>query len=258
MKKINPVLLGLIGLGLFGIGYYIGGMNMKVKLLEGKATTATTSPAEDPLLKEYSTGLQEAAKQGAFNPKPNTKVAIQKDTPVWGNKNAKVSIIEFSDPSCPYCVKAFSTLKQLEKDYKDKIKLAFYYFPGHGTGEEAMKAMICANNQGKFWEMHDKVFEANARAYGFEGPTKAPDAQLENVLTIDYLNQYASEVNLDMEKFSSCLSDKETADWIKNSTDYGREVGVGGTPNFYINGKLLGGAFPLENFKEIIDKELNK
>lgn len=259
-NKSNPLVLLIIAGGLFGLGYYLGGNNMKIKMLEkgGSANQLTASPAEDPLLKGYSQILQDAYKQGAFNPKPNSKVAIKKDTPVLGNKNAKVTIIEFNDPSCPYCVRAFSTVKQLEKDYKDKIKLAFYYFPGHGTGEDAMQAMLCAGDQGKFWEMNDKVFSANEQAYGFSGPTKAPDAQLENVLTSEFLNQYAGEIGLDMEKFGNCLTSKKYADWIKKSTDYGREMGVGGTPSFYINGILLGGAFPLENFKEIIDKELGR
>ena len=94
--------------------------------------------------------MQEANKSGAFNPVPK-EIEIKSDTPVWGSKDATVTIAEFSDPSCPYCARAWTTMKQLETDYKDKIKIAFYYFPGHGTGEEAMQTMLCAGDQGKFW-----------------------------------------------------------------------------------------------------------
>lgn len=118
-------------------------------------------------ISNYSTTLQEAAKSGAFNPEPK-EVRIKNDTPVKGPKDAAVTIVEFSDPSCPFCARAFLTIKQLLADYKNKIRLAFYYFPGHGTGEEAMQAMLCAGNENKFWEMHDKIFDAQAEIMGLQ------------------------------------------------------------------------------------------
>lgn len=128
------------------------------KELNGEGSNKTT---------DYSSALQEAAKGGAFNPEPK-EIEIRNDTPVRGPKDAVINIVEFSDPSCPFCARAFLTVKQLLAEYKNKIRLAFYYFPGHGTGEEAMRAMLCAGEENKFWEMHDKVFSAQAKAMGLQ------------------------------------------------------------------------------------------
>jgi len=117
-------------------------------------------------IKDYSQELQDAASQKYFDLNPDKVPEIKEDAPVKGPNSAPVVIIEFTDPSCPYCTRAYLTLKKLFSEYGDKIQLVFYYFPGHGTGEEATKAMFCAGEQNKFWQFYDQVFDANAVSYG--------------------------------------------------------------------------------------------
>ncbi len=121
------------------------------KELAGTATDKVT---------DYSKSLQDAAQGGAFDPKPKT-VAIGSSS-VRGNTDAKVTIIEFSDFQCPYCSRALPTVKKILADYGDKIAFSYKHFPLvsiHPRAQKAAEAAECAKDQGKFWEMHDKLFE---------------------------------------------------------------------------------------------------
>ncbi len=118
------------------------------------AGTGSDNPAD------YSQNLQAAAKQGAFDPKPRA-VSIG-DAHIRGKAGAPVTIVEFSDFQCPYCEQAYPTIKQVEKEYGDKVVLAYKYFPLvsiHPRAQKSAEAAACASDQGKFWEMHDALFE---------------------------------------------------------------------------------------------------
>jgi protein-disulfide isomerase len=162
--------------------------------------------------------------------------------PMKGGKNAKVTIVAFSDFQCPYCSRVVPTLKQIHDTYGDKIKVVFMHqpLPFHNNAKPAAMASMAANEQGKFWEYHDKLF-ANQQA-----------------LERANLEQYAKDLGLDMGKFKASLdSNKFDAVVAANSAE-GMRVGANGTPTFFINGREFVGAQPFEAFKNIIDEELKK
>ncbi|MFH1971948.1 MAG: DsbA family protein [archaeon] len=153
---------------------------------------------------------------------------------------AKVTIVEFSDFECPFCSKAYETVKEVEDLYGEDIKIVFKNFPlgFHENAQKAAEAGECANDQGKFWEMHDKMFEN------------------QEAITVEDLKAYAEELELDTETFNTCLDSGEKAEEVAKDVAEGTELGVSGTPAFFINGKSLVGAQPLESFQAIIDVEL--
>ncbi len=167
------------------------------------------------------------------------------DDAVKGDSNAPVIIIEFSDYECPFCGRYFQqTYPQIVKEYVDtgKVKIVFRDFPlsFHENAQKAGEAAECAGEQGKYWEMHDKLFE-NQQALG-----------------IVNLKQYAKELGLNTKAFDDCLDSGKMASEIQKDFEDGQNAGVSGTPAFFINGIALTGAQPFEAFKQIIEQELNK
>ena len=175
---------------------------------------------------------------------PALQVSVD-DDPVKGDKNAKVTIVEFSDYQCPFCGRFFrDTLPQIEEQYvrTGKIKMVFRDFPlsFHENAQKAGEAAECAEDQDKYWEMHDKLFQNQQK------------------LAVTDLKQYAADLKLDTKKFNDCLdSSKHKAEVQKDMAD-GSSYGVSGTPAFFINGRKLVGAQPFSAFKSIIDAELDK
>ncbi len=124
------------------------------KELDGTATDVLT---------DYSQTLQSAAAQGAFDPKPRD--VDPGNGPIRGDKNAKITIVEFSDFQCPFCEKVFPTVEQVLKEYNGKIKLVYRHYPLvtiHPRAQIAAEAAECAKDQGKFWEFHDQLFAQQA------------------------------------------------------------------------------------------------
>jgi protein-disulfide isomerase len=160
--------------------------------------------------------------------------------PAKGAANAPIVIIEFSDYQCPFCKRAEDSVTKVLQTYGDKVRLVFRDFPlpMHPEARPASEAAACANDQGKFWEYHAKLF-ANQGA-----------------LKEDNLKAYAKELGLDQAKFDKCLADKPHKAMIDKDIADGGKVGVTGTPAFFINGRMLSGAQPFEKFKEVIDDEL--
>jgi protein-disulfide isomerase len=170
---------------------------------------------------------------------PKVEVAIA-DGQKKGAENAPVTIIEFSDYQCPFCSKAEETVRKVLDEYKGKVRLVFrqYPLPFHAQAAKASEAALCAGDQGKYWEMHEKLF-ANQQA-----------------LSPDQLKQHAKALGIDGGKFDKCLDSGEKGKLVESSKKAGDEAGVNGTPAFFINGRPLSGAVPFEKFKEIIDYEL--
>ncbi|MEM5802063.1 MAG: DsbA family protein [Candidatus Aenigmatarchaeota archaeon] len=165
------------------------------------------------------------------------------DDPTKGSANAKVTMIEFSDFQCPFCARFWKdTLPLLEEEYIKTGKLKFVYrdFPldFHQFAKKAAEAAECANEQNKFWEYHDKLFE-NQQA-----------------LDITSLKRYAQELGLDTAKFNECLDSGKYANEVQKDVQDGMAYGVSGTPTFFINGIKVVGAQPYSVFKRIIDQEL--
>lgn len=162
-----------------------------------------------------------------------------------GSDNAPVVMIEFSDFECPFCARFWSdTLPQIEEEYIDTGKVKFVYrdFPlgFHQNAQKAAEAAECAEDQGKYWEYHDKIFE-NQRA-----------------IDVASLKQYAKDLDLDSQKFDDCLDSGKYASEVQKDFQDGQAAGVTGTPAFFINGQKVTGAQPFSNFKQVIDSELSK
>lgn len=173
--------------------------------------------------------------------------------PLLGDKNAKVTIVEFSDLQCPFC-KAYvdDTHAQIKKNYIDtgKVKFAFRHYPLstiHPLAQMAGEATECANEQGKFWEMHDKIFE--------DQDTWSPKAEADAKTAF---GEYAGELGLDTDKFLACLDEEKYAQNVKDDLAAGQAVQVDGTPAFFVNGYRITGAMPYSEFEKIIEQELSK
>jgi len=162
------------------------------------------------------------------------------DAPVKGPASAPVTLVAWSDFQCPFCSRAVPTVRQVEDAYKGKIRIAFKQFPlpFHDKAHLAAEAALAANEQGKFWQMHDKLF-ANQQA--LDRPS---------------LEKYAQELGLDMGKFKAALDSGKFKDKVDAEDKEGAAFGVTGTPTFFINGTRLVGAQPFDAFKAAIDKEL--
>ncbi len=170
---------------------------------------------------------------------PRIKVSDAGRAARGGGKNAPIQIIAFSDYECPYCRLAEDTLEQVLEKYGDKIRyvLRDYPLPFHAKARDAARAARCAGDQGKFWDYSDALWKS-------EGLDK------------EQLDALADKLELDRKKFDGCLaSDKHNAG-VDEDLAAGAEVGVNGTPAFFVNGRMLSGAQPMENFVTLIDEEL--
>jgi protein-disulfide isomerase len=161
--------------------------------------------------------------------------------PVRGASDAPVTIVEFSDFHCPFCRKIQQVLDQVRVKYGDKIQIVYRDFPLdnlHPQARAAAEAGQCATEQGKFWEFHDKVFKND------------PDA---SPATLD---RFAKEAGMDVSAFAACRISGKYKTSVQTSNQEGAKLGITGTPTFFINGRILVGAQPLEAFARIIDEEL--
>lgn len=162
--------------------------------------------------------------------------------PVKGNPDASVTIVEFSDFQCPACGAAHPIVEKIIEEYGDRVSLEYKHFPLtsiHAFAFNAAQASECANDQGKFWEMHDSMF----------------DNQKE--LSISSLKSYAETIGLETEKFNNCLDSGAKAKYVKADFNEGIGKGVEGTPTFFINGKKLE-SWKYEVFAAALDEALAK
>ncbi len=186
-----------------------------------------------------------AAPSPSAAPTPAAKVDVSvDDDPVKGDPDAPITIIEFSDFECPFCGRFYSqTMGQLEEKYikTGKAKIVFRDFPlsFHPKAQKASEASECADDQGKFWEMHDMIFEN------------------QNSISVSDLKGYAGQLGLDQSKFDSCLDSGEHEAEVQADFRDGSAAGVSGTPSFFVNGIKLVGAQPFQAFEQIIEAELN-
>ena len=190
------------------------------------------------------------AKTKAEAPKPRDqrqedttvyKIEIPENSPMKGDKDALITIIEGSEFQCPFCSRVNPTIKKLlEEAYPGKIRIFFVHnpLPFHKDAKLASQAAHAANLQGKFWEFHDKAF-ANQKA-----------------LKEDNLKAFAKELGLNMAKFEKDMKDPKTVAKIESDSKLLQKFGARGTPGFFINGRSFSGARPFEMFKSFIDKDI--
>ena len=175
------------------------------------------------------------------------------DDAVLGNPDAPVTIIEFSDFQCPFCRKFYKeTLPQIKKDYilTGKAKLVYRDFPLvqiHPGATPAAEGAECAKEQGKFWEMHDAIFDEQEK----QGSGTVQ-------FTADDVKKWAAKIGLNTSKFNQCLNSGKYKQEIEKDIADGSAAGVTGTPAVFVNGRLIVGAQPFAAFKAVIDEELKK
>lgn len=167
--------------------------------------------------------------------------------PARGPKDAKVTIVEYSDFQCPYCARAHQTIsEQVMKEYDGKVKLVYknYPLPFHPWAEPAAVAGACAFEQDPdaFWKLYDYFFTNQQQLNPQNVKEKATEA--------------LKGTKVNMEKWNDCFDNKKTLDKVKADMAEGQSVGVSGTPAFIINGRKISGAQPFQNFKAVIDDEL--
>ncbi|MFA4819100.1 MAG: DsbA family protein [Patescibacteria group bacterium] len=179
---------------------------------------------------------------GATSKDSGTPVnVVTTDNPAWGFKDAPVTIVEFADFQCPFCREAAPILRTLRTKYADGVRFIYRDFPiadVHPEAIAAAEAARCANQQGKFWEYHDQLFE-----------------QQDNLGATLYTS-LAQSLKLDMDKFKSCLNGHLTLAGIKKDYEAGLAAGVIGTPTFFVNGYPVSGALPLAVWDQIITAAL--
>jgi protein-disulfide isomerase len=210
-----------------------------------------TKEQVEPMIKQYLEQQRQAEMQQKFYEglrakhkikylMEPTRVEVAATGPAQGPATAPITIVEFSDFQCPYCARLIPTLDQVKAKYGDKVRIVFRQYPlnFHENAQKAAEASLCANDQGKFWELHNAMFE-NQQA-----------------LAVEQLKAKAVELGMNAEQFNSCLDGSKYAAQVKTDFDEGAKAGVSGTPALFINGRFLSGAQPLNEISKIIDDEL--
>jgi protein-disulfide isomerase len=194
---------------------------------------ATIAAASKP---QREAGAREALDRNRRYP-VNTK-----GSPVRGDPEAKIAVVEFSDFQCPFCGRSVKTLDQIAQTYGDKVRIVFKHLPleMHAKARPAAAAAEAAFRQGKFWEMHNKIF-----------------ADQENMSPEKY-RDYARELGLDVARFDRDLADPDLMKRIDADVAEAQGLGVTGTPAFFVNGRYLPGAVPFESIRALLDEDLGK
>ena len=177
-----------------------------------------------------------------LEPPPIYRVELSVEgAPIRGSGQAAVTIVEFSDFHCPYCRQVQPILTRLLSDYGDRVKLAYRDFPLdrlHPRARKAAEAARCANEQGKFWEYHDKLY--------LGGADTSPEK----------LRALAQETGMNVSIFEECFASGKRGSEVDKDVARATDLGVTSTPSFFINGRPLSGAQPYERFVGIINDEL--
>ena len=178
-----------------------------------------------------------------FFSKPSLKVDVELGNgPVYGDRNAKVKVVVFSDFQCPFCSRGANVVTEIKKKYGKKVAVSFrhYPLPMHPQAKPASEASMCVfeQNPDKFWSYHDKLFAAQDK--------------LDN----ESLKKLAKDMGINVDQFGKCLDSHKFADAVQKDLDYGTKLGVRSTPTFFVNGKLIQGAQPFEVFKEAIEEDM--
>lgn len=231
ITKLN--IIYVLGALLIVASFLIGVLVTKVSYLEKGAGTTTIS---DQTL-------------GASEPQaPTGPVDVSEGhLPILGEKDAKVSVIEFADFQCPFCERYYKDVeKNIIKEYVDsgKVKFAFrhYAFLGQESTDAAL-ASECANEQEKFWEYHNYLYEHQA-------------GENQGAFAKDKLKEFAIAIGLNSAQFNECLDSAKYKDNIDKDISEGGTAGVNGTPATFVNGILISGAVPYAEIKAQIEKAL--
>jgi len=153
---------------------------------------------------------------------------------VFGDPKAPAQMIVYSDFQCPFCAEFADTMKKIQGYFGDKVAMAFrhYPLPGHAQAEPAAEASECAAEQGKFWQMHDKLFADNVAGR----------------MSLEQFKKDAADLGLNLEQFNQCLDSGQYRGKVREQKAAGGQAGVTGTPTAFVNSYIYPGAYPFEDF----------
>lgn len=173
---------------------------------------------------------------------------VSKTDFIRGNPNAKITLIEYADFQCPACAAMHSTIKQLEGNFKDNLRLIYRFFPLTDAHQNAMisaQAAYAASLQGKFWEMHDIIYENQ-------------DSWSDSTQPKTIFTDYAKKIGLNLNKFNSDIDSDSTKKFVSDEQNKGLDLGISGTPTLFLNGKQIQNPTSYEEFKKLVQDEINK
>jgi protein-disulfide isomerase len=219
-------------------------IDLPLDVLKPRITQFLREKAKRELRSKYLDTLR--AKAGVKDTLPDLdlpKIDIpEAGSPARGPAEAPVKVVIFSDFECPYCSRVVPTLHELYKRYEGKIRMVFRDFPlsFHENARRAAEAAHCANEQGKFWEYHDRLFAHQDK------------------LTEKDLVEHAKALQLDAPALEKCLQSGKHRESVERNLKDGERLGVSGTPAVFVNGMMISGAQPLQAFTDVVDLFLKK
>ena len=217
--------------------------------LQGRTLDQVRSQIADLLTKQRRTEASSKLEQ-RIRSEQSVKVSYEPfrltfantGAPTLGKANAPITLVEFSDFQCPYCQAAAPVLKQVADKFGDKVQIVYRQYPItslHPFAFKAAEASLCANEQEKFWEMHDAMFEDQKK------------------LAVSDLKTTAKRLGMNAKKFDACLDTGRYVEQVQNDTREAMRTGVNGTPAMFINGRYVeGGSVPFATIEALINKEL--
>lgn len=201
--------------------------------LQDQSRTRTRRSYLDSLRVRYHARME-------FDP---LREAVPVDGPRRGPADAPITLVEFSDFQCPYCGRYEPVIRQVMQKYPGRIQLIFHHLPLvaiHPNAEKAAEAAVCAQDQGKFWEMHDLMFAEQAS------------------LDVKALKDRARRIDLDTNRFDQCLDGGKAADAVARDVAEAEKLGLSGTPASFVNGRYVDGAVSVDDLGALIEDELQR
>jgi protein-disulfide isomerase len=173
-------------------------------------------------------------------PLPPGALAVRADDPARGSPKAPVTLVVFSDFQCPFCARVGPTLDEVERQYRDKVRIVWKHQPlsFHQNALPAAEAAEAAREQGKFWQMHDRLFAAQRE------------------LSPSTYERIAREIGLDLRRFEAATRSGKHRSRIQEDQQLAARVGASGTPTMFVNGEKVEGAVPFTTLKAVIDRKL--
>jgi protein-disulfide isomerase len=233
LKSMNKILVTII----VAAAFFLGSLTNKIATLEKNgAPSVAAKDANQP------TQAGDSAPSAAAKPKD-----ISASDHIRGNKNAKITLIEYSDFECPFCKNFEPTLSEILKTYDGKVRLVYrhYPLPFHANAQKEAEASECIAELGGndlFWKYSDIINErTTSNGTGF---------------ALDALGPLAAEIGVNQQQFQSCLDSGKYEKLVKDSITEGSNAGVSGTPSIFVNGKIIVGACPASTFDSVIKAEL--
>lgn len=200
-----------------------------------------TTQRSQEATRSFYDGLR--AKHGIRSLLARYRVSVAASGPARGQNNAPVTIVEFGDFQCPYCKESESSLRTIMERYPRDVRVVFRNLPLteiHPNAKIAAQAAVCADRQGKFWEMHDAMYDD------------------QSALNLDSLKNTATRLGMNADRFSTCIADGSANPALDLDAKAAHDLGLGGTPYFFINGRPIDGDVPVEKFESIILDELHR